>query len=796
MASTPASPVIVLGVGQNWTIFVYSATPKLSKLRYLDLSNNQFNESIVPHLIGLSSLKTLYLEWNDMGGDLPLKGLCKLMNLEELDIGYNDLSGDIPLCFGHLSSLSYFDISYNQIQMPFPSIIFKNLTKLKYAFFSNNYFCGALSIDEFANNTELKILDFSNNNQLEVQNEHVRLTPSFQLDAIFLSNCICNSVPMFLSTQYQIKHIDLSNSNLKGNIPMWLFQNKTHLYYLNLRNNSLTGPLIFPSHLKTNLIWFDVSNNKLIGEIHMSIGYVIPYISYLNMSENSLQGVIPFSFRNLSHLNTLDLSNNKLSGQVSNSIEYLDNLLVLDLGENNFQGNMFTNNFSLTYLYAFIVNKNQLTGEIPNSICKMFFSILDISENRLSGALPSCMNNFQYSLKVLDVRGNSLEGSIPSKFCGFFWLQYLDLSNNHFSGLIPPCFNFPHLLYLNLKDNNFTGSFPSASFGNNLEILDIGNNHFIGGIPNWIGTLQNLKIFSLKGNHFKGPIPKQICNLKYLHILDFSQNNLSEEIPPCIHNIGHHLDSVTIILEEVGIGINESNIFPYHYFSNMLSPAEMFPASVEYIDFATKERSYAYKGDIINYFSGIDLSCNKLVGQIPIEIGDMAWLLALNLSNNMLHGPIPHTLSRLTEIESLDLSHNMLAGRIPSQLAELHFIEFFSVAYNNLSGPTLGMVGQFSTFSEKNYEGNPYLCGPPLVKSCNNMSSPQQNQVKDGHKNEETMERFITIAIFVLGFIMGFWGWMALLFFKRSLRYSFFLGVDGYMEDIVDMARNLLAKIK
>ncbi|XP_039120004.1 receptor like protein 21-like [Dioscorea cayenensis subsp. rotundata] len=789
-----------LSSNKFYFINVSSATLKLSKLRYLDLSYNKLNESIVPYLVGLSSLKALYLSGNNMGGDLLLKGLGTLKNLEELSISENNLNGDIGLCLQNLLHLNYFDISYNQIRMPFPSTIIRNLTKLAYAFFSNNCFRGVISISDFANNTELKVLDFSNNNQLEVQFEHIGLMPSFQLDGIFLSNCIVNkgssSIPMFLSTQYQIKYIDLSNNNLSGNIPTWLFQNKTDLLYLNLRNNSLTGPLIIPSRLK-NLLWFDVSNNKLIGEIPVSIGYVIPSIGHLNMSDNFLQGVIPFSFKNLSQLNTLDLSNNRLCGQISNSIEYLDKLFVLDLAKNNFQGNMFKNNFNLTFLSSFIVNRNQLSGEIPSSICKMVeLGTLDISENQLFGSLPNCMNNLIY-LEVFHVGGNNLEGNIPSTFCGFQKLKSLDLSNNHFSGLVPSCFNLSSLLYLNLNDNNLTGPFPSAFFGNPLEVLDMGNNHFIGDIPNWIDTLQNLKIFSLKGNHFKGPIPEQICDLKYLRILDFSQNNLSEDIPPCVHNMGHNLASQYQFLEVVVIGIG-GTIIPnvVKHFSSMPYDIALFWTSIVYIDFATKGRSYTYKGDIISYFSGLDLSCNKLVGRIPVDIGNMTWLQALNLSNNMLYGPIPNTLARLVEIESLDLSHNMLEGRIPSQLAELHFIESFSVAYNNLSGPTLGMVGQFSTFEEKSYEGNPYLCGPPLVKSCSNISSPQQNQVKDGHKNEETMEHLITIAIFVLGFIMGFWGWMALLFFKRSWRYSFFLGVDGYMEDIVDMARNLLAKIK
>ncbi|XP_039120615.1 receptor-like protein 13 [Dioscorea cayenensis subsp. rotundata] len=363
----------------------------MSRLENLHLSENSLNERIIPCLIRASSLKTLDLSWNNMGGNFSLKefskldklelldlrrnklygdiplmsnewtslkglsikynqlngtsleGLCMIKNLEELDISFNNLNSDIPDCFRYLSSLNYLDISHNQLETRFSSSIFENLTRLEFAAFSDNNLKGTLSVSSFANNTKLKFLDLSNNYQLELETEDLGSPPSFQLKGIALTNCIVNkvsqSIPTFLSTQYMIEYIDLSGNNLKGNIPLWLLENKTNLTNLSLRDNSLTGSFILPSQ-RTKLEYFDVSNNKLTGEIPLSIGTIFPNLWYLNMSNNLLQGVIPSSVKNLSYLEYLYLSDNNLSGQFSNFVKELPHLDILDLSINQFQGTL------------------------------------------------------------------------------------------------------------------------------------------------------------------------------------------------------------------------------------------------------------------------------------------------------------------------------------------------------------------------------------------------------------------------------------------------------------------------
>ncbi|KAF3675708.1 hypothetical protein T459_32490 [Capsicum annuum] len=136
-----------------------------------------------------------------------------------------------------------------------------------------------------------------------------------------------------------------------------------------------------------------------------------------------------------------------------------------------------------------------------------------------------------------------------------------------------------------------------------------------------------------------------------------------------------------------------------------------------------KEKTLTYKGSILKYMTGNDLSSNRLAGDIPIELGNLSKIHALNLSHNHFVRRIPGTFSNLHDIESLDLSYNSLNGRIPVGLLELYSLAIFSVAYNNLSGAVPPSKAQFSTFDKRSYEGNPLLCAYPLDNECSSTKS-------------------------------------------------------------------------
>ncbi|TYH93267.1 hypothetical protein ES332_A13G242200v1 [Gossypium tomentosum] len=689
----------------------------LTNLKELTLTDLSCTSNIIQDIGTLTSLEDLVIDGCDVDDNLTLHGFCELRKLQTLAIINSYWNASLPECFSELTSLKYLDISYNNFSGNIS--MFKNLRLLKYLDISSNNFFGDISmlknlklleyldlrsnkfsgdISYFMSLTSLRELWLSNNNieipsslaplfnlsklqKLYADNNtiynaetemHSVDTPTFQLRSISLSCCgDGGSFPQSLNHQHDLRDVDLSNINLKGDqFPNWLLENNKKLETLNLVNSSLSGHFHLPPTSRRGLSRLDVSSNSLDGNIPNEIGAKLPSLLVLNMSNNFFGGGIPISIGDMISLKLLDFSNNRLSGGIPRH---------LPMG-----------------LFIFDVSNNQLFGDIPSSMESMSLLALDLSNNTLFGGIPRWMGTMSY-LEVLLMANNHFEGPIPVEFCELnYSLKFLDLSANNLSGSLPSCFNSLSLTHVYLSRNKLKGPITSFFNSSGLVTLDLSNNHLIGNIPNWIGSLSTLSYLLLNNNYFEGGIPVQLCELHLLSGYDGSIGSFYVDVP---------------------------------------------------IKFTMKCISYFYKATVLTYLSGIDLSCNKLTGEIPHQFQHYRDIIVLNFSHNSLIGPIPPTLADLSQIESLDLSHNHLSGNIPSQLLGLHFLSFFSVAYNNLSGITPQMTGQFATFEESSYLGNLFLCGEPLPKNCSidgSSSSMPKNATDKG---------FIDMEFFYASFV-------------------------------------------
>ncbi|XP_024046816.1 receptor-like protein 9DC3 isoform X2 [Citrus clementina] len=703
---------IPASLGNNITLLAYldlsfnsfsgqipSSFSNLQQLRHLDLQDNHFVGEILGSLgNNITQLAYLDLSFNSFSGHIP-SSFSNLQQLRDLGLGGNKFVGQIPDMFTNLTQLSSLNLADNQLIGSIPSSIFElvNLTEIYLSF---NNFSGSIELYDFAKLKNLKYLILSNIS-LSVSTK-LTVNSSFpNLWALGLSACNISEFPDILKTQHQLDWLDLSENQIRGRIPSWMWDIGVHtLFRLDLSRNFLTSI----DHLPwKNLEFLTLDSNLLQG----SLPNLPPHMVQLSISNNSLTGEIPSSFCNLSSIQYLYLSNNSLSGQIPQCLgnSTLENL---DLGMNNFQGSIpqtYAKGCNLTYLR---LSGNHLEGPLPPSLSNCVnLQVLDVGNNNLSGPIPECLGN-STSLSFLDVGNNSLSGPIP-EYLGNSTLEVLDMRMNKFSGSLPQTFGKSCVLVsLKLNGNRLEGPLPPSLVNcRHLEVIDVGNNQINETFPHWLDVLPELQVLTLRSNRFCGPIGDTKTRVPFpkLRIIDLSYNQFTGVLPIW------YLNGFKAMMhrDDNSIEVNYMRSLNYSYYESI---------------------SLTMKGNdiqmerILTTFATIDLSSNRFQGEISEVLGKLNSLKSLNISHNNLTGGIPSSLRNLTELESLDLSSNKLAGRIPTQLASLNYLSVLNLSNNQLEGPIPGGP-QFNTFGIDSYSGNVGLCGFPLSKICRIDEAPE-----------------------------------------------------------------------
>ncbi|KAG6653326.1 receptor like protein 21-like [Carya illinoinensis] len=516
-----------------------------------------------------NELEVLDLSSMNIGGELQaFCGLKQLKYLRKLYLGNNTLEGNIPSCLERLEDL---DLSDNRLQGHLPSSIFSNQSKIMKFKVSGNLLEGVLSFSIFANASNLNLLDLSNN-KLEVETESPSWVPSFQLGSLYLANCNLNKknghiVPTFISTQYLLYLLDLSDNSLEGNIPCQLLfnMNITNLY---LSGNKIDGSFLDCSTNGTSpLKSLDISDNRIKGSLPKNIGFLLPSINLIDMSSNALEGNIPWSF-GYSPLFWVGLSHNILSGKIPQSLTRSGSqLMVLDLSNNKLQGPMLPKDANMTMLRTLHLSSNNFEGVIsPTILNSPDLGLLDVRDNDLSGNIPEWLYDHSH-LAVLILSGNRFEGLLPRRLCRMTTLQGFDVSYNRLSGGIPSCLDnitfwsksslsvaywktYITKIFLQYRNIFIEEDLQSIIAAEALPLLiknrfytfrgdpllmmthiDLSSNQLTGSIPSEIGELSQLLFLNLSNNSLTGSIPISFRNLRSMESLDLSHNKLRGKIP-------------------------------------------------------------------------------------------------------------------------------------------------------------------------------------------------------------------------------------------------------------------------
>jgi EIX receptor 1/2 len=735
---------------------------------------NSFSGTIPPQLGNLSSLISLDLSWNSFSGTIPPQ-LGNLSSLISLDLSGNSFSGTITPQLGNLSSLIYLDLSYNLLEDSIPEM-FGNMEALVHLDLSYNMLEGSI-LEAFGNMEALVHLDLSSN---KLQGAIPDLSKSSLLRELCLSNNQLNeSLDNVLGKHSKLQKLDVSFNSFKGVITETHLSNFSSLRIMDLSFNSdlslkfspdwippfyldifLLGScklgLAFPQWLQTHkkISWLDISNARISDTIPNWFWDLSSNMRFLNISHNQISGTIPLQWFLTSYINAYarDVSYNRFSGPLPH---LNSDAILLNLSNNLFQG-------TITFICG--TNRSSL-------------GYLDLSNNLLFGEFPECWEKMM-ALSYLNLANNNLSGRIPESF-----------------GRI--CSKDNHVKSLHFQNNNFNGELPVALMNcSSLRIIDFGENKLFGKIPAWIGTsLKNLVVLRVPSNMFVGSIPLELCQLTSLQILDLSNNSISGTIPQCLKNFTamaqKDLKNIDLQFYSLTFLDKQSSLIDKRFYRR---------SYIEKAVVNTKGLHLVYDKNL-GLMKVIDLSSNKLKGEIPREITSLVGLIGLNLSRNLLTGIIPLSIGRLERLESLDLSSNHLSSVIPPSLATLSTLGYLNLSNNNLSG-RIPTGTQLQSFNASSYASNRYLCGLLLLKRCLGDKAPQGPQIGNKHREGNIQEHahshghiwfYTSIA---MGFIVGFWGVCGSLVLKSSWRHAYFQFLDRmgdrlYVTIAINMAKVL-----
>ncbi|KAF9671004.1 hypothetical protein SADUNF_Sadunf12G0001700 [Salix dunnii] len=523
----------------------------------------------------------------------------------------------------------------------------------------------------------------------------------------------------------------LNSCGLQGKLPSSMRKFK-HPQYLNLGDNSFSGPIPYDFEQLTELVSLVLSGNEndylsleptsfdklaqnltqlralRLSMVDMSM--VAPD-SLMNLSSSlsslilyscRLQGKFPSSMRKFKHLQYLDLRYSNLTGSIPYDFGQLNELVSIDLSFNDYlsvepisfdkivqnltklralrlvlslwgcglQGKFPGNIFLLPNLQELDLTYNdRLTGSFPSSNVSNDLWLLGLSRTRISVYLE---NDFFTNLKLLEVlvlRYCNILRSNLTLIGHLTQLTRLELAGSNLGGKIPLSHrNLVQLNSLYLDNNNFSGQIP--------DFLSLSNNHLLGTIPSQINTLS-LKLFDLRNNHLHGPVPSSIFKQENLEVLALASNsNLTGKISSSICNL-----KFLRLLHLSNNSFSGSVPQCLGNFSNSLSILNLGMNNLQGTIFSTFS-----KGNNLEY---LNLNGNELEGKIPSSIINCAMLEILDLGSNKIEDTFPYFLETLPELHVLVLKSNKLQGFVNGPTANDSFpkLRIFDISSNNLSGP-------------------------------------------------------------------------------------------------------------
>ncbi len=653
----------------------------LSRLLRLDLSNNNLSGGIPKELSHLESLRHLFLDNNDLGGEgeegeIPID-LGKISHLESFTIGENSFH-HLPETIGDLTSLMILGLEKN------------DLTSLP---------------ERIGNLTQVITLDLSHNKLEKIPEGIGGTDEEITYTSYDNEEATDSNIPGMLS----LEHLIVDHNELGEDSIPYSLGNLEKLKTLSLRYNEID---YIPESLKElkNLEVLYLDNNEIEGYYTMEDEERedkkgIPDINelsklrYLSLYNNQFQGGLPEEMGNMEALEVVRLQENDFTGGIPKDLWTLPNLRILNIEDNRFGEERENeiddeedmeifgaplNGGAAKALVQIFAGRNSFTSISEDflghleSLRLLYLDNNKLGEDDQAKALPDDFWRLNETLiEKLVLKNNEIDEFLENEEAegsgaGFDYLYHLDLSGNKLSGeLSREIYSMPVLRYLNLADNEIESI--NQEIGdltylenlylqkNNLTFLpdedDGGNSVWQGmddlkyfyaydneivNFPEELGDLESLKHLFLHHNEIGDSIPEELLNLSNLEKLYINNNQISGNIPDP---------------ESSGLENLWSNLI--HFLADDNNITGGLPDSL--IEGLTSIERFSIKD-------------NSLTGEFPgySAFGEMENLKYFDvgntddkgspLGNNRLTGTIPGSINDLEELEYFDFSHNQISG--------------------------------------------------------------------------------------------------------------------------------------
>nr|XP_010313778.1 receptor-like protein 54 [Solanum lycopersicum] len=300
----------------NFSNSIPSCLRSMASLTVLDLRRNNFTGSIPPLCAHNTSLRTIVLNGNRFEGTVPMS-LLKCDGLEVLDVGNNVINDTFPAWLGTLEQLQVLILKSNVFHGPISTCQTKFcFPKLRIFDLSSNEFSGSLPAKVFGHFKAMIKLDGEDTGEIKYMKQFTKSSYKSYEDSVSLvikgQNIELQRISTIMTT------IDLSSNHFEGVIPKTL-KDLSSLWLLNLSHNNLRGDIPMELGGLNMLEALDLSWNQLTGMIPQQLTR-LTFLAFLNLSQNHLVGRIPQgsqfnTFENRSYEGNIDLCGPPLSRQ-------------------------------------------------------------------------------------------------------------------------------------------------------------------------------------------------------------------------------------------------------------------------------------------------------------------------------------------------------------------------------------------------------------------------------------------------------------------------------------------------